>query len=67
MEKMASARPWPVALLVCAALVAALAAVGVVAPRAALRAFHCPVFQSVSCREERAESPNLENSRMPPV
>lgn len=36
MEKMANARPWFVALLACAALVAALAAVGVVAPRAAL-------------------------------
>lgn len=36
MEKMVSARPWPVALLACAALVAALAAAGVAAPRAAL-------------------------------
>ena len=36
MEKMASARPWPVVLLACAALVAALAAAGVAAPRAAL-------------------------------
>ena len=33
----------------------------------ALRAKRRPVFQSVSCREERAESPNVENSRMPPV
>ena len=36
MEKMVSARPWPVALLAFAALVAALATVGVAAPRAAL-------------------------------
>ena len=33
------------------------------APRAKRR----PVFQSVSCREERAESPHVENSRAPPV
>ena len=33
----------------------------------ALRAKRRPVFQSVSCREERAESPNVENSRTPPV
>ena len=36
MEKMASTRPWPVVLLACAALVAALAAAGGAAPRAAL-------------------------------
>ena len=36
MEKMASARPWPVVLLACAALAAALAAAGVAVPRAAL-------------------------------
>ena len=34
MEKMVSARPWPVALLACAALIAALATVGAAAPRA---------------------------------
>lgn len=36
MEKMASVRPWPVVLLACAALVAALAAAGIAAPQAAL-------------------------------
>ena len=44
MEKMASTRPWPVVLLACAALVAALAAAGVAAPRAALTAMPVVMF-----------------------
>ncbi len=59
MEKMANARPWPVALLACAALVVALAAAGIAAPRAALADESAPEGVVISLGEAVAREDGL--------